>query len=172
MTARSRVADRVASGPINVAVGASRTTYASTASTGSYRHANVGASYSTQLITFFGLFNQVTVDLTGGTIRKNTSTVGAHVSIVPAGVLRLSYSRLADHSSASLLNADGSARSSNAASQWALGYVHNLSKRTALYGTYSRLSNRGKAAYTVSGAPTPIASRGARGIEAGVRHQF
>lgn len=160
------------SGPFNVAVAAARTTYASTAAVGNYKHLNIGASYSMKPATLFALANQVTVDLTGGTIRKNTFTLGAHLPVGASGVVRASYSHLADHSDATLKNADGSARGINTASQWALGYVHNFSKRTALYGTVSRLSNRGQAAYTVSGAPAPLAGSGANGIEAGIRHQF
>jgi len=135
------------SGPFNVAVAGARTTYASTAAVGNYKHANIGASYSMKPVTWFALTNQVTVDLNAGTIRKNTFTLGAQLPVGASRMVRASYSRLADHSDTTLKNADGSARSSNAASQWAMGYVHNFSKRTALYGTVSRLSNRRQAAY-------------------------
>ncbi|MES2184578.1 MAG: porin [Pseudomonadota bacterium] len=161
-----------ASGPFNVAVGGVRTTYASTATVGDYTHANIGASYSMKPATLFALVNSVAVDLSGGKIRKNTVTLGGQVPVGALGMVRASYSRLTDRSDSTLKNADGSARSGNTASQWAVGYVYNLSKRTALYGTMSRLTNRGQAAYTVSGAPAPLAGRGASGIEAGIRHLF
>jgi hypothetical protein len=37
------------------------------------------------------------------------------------------------------------------ASQFAIGYVYNLSKRSALYTTYSALSNKNGGAYTFLG---------------------
>ena len=61
------------------------------------------------------------------------------------------------------------------ASKLALGYVHNLSKRTALYATVARESNKNGAALTVggpgfvTGAFTPKTSTG---YDYGIRHAF
>lgn len=61
----------------------------------------------------------------------------------------------------------------NGAQQIGLGYVHNLSKRTALYATVSRVDNDGAATYAVPGGPSGLAAGGAStGYEAGVRHTF
>ncbi|NML18239.1 porin [Azohydromonas sp. G-1-1-14] len=58
------------------------------------------------------------------------------------------------------------------AHQLGLGYVHNLSKRTALYGTLSHIDNRGLA-YVVPGGPSGLAAGGSsRGVEMGMRHSF
>jgi predicted porin len=48
-----------------------------------------------------------------------------------------------------------------------------LSKRTALYGTYSQLDNKGNQALSVSGG-TPPQTPGAKsqGYEFGMRHAF
>lgn len=60
--------------------------------------------------------------------------------------------------------------------KYAAGYVHNLSKRTALYGTYSYVDNRGSVGLPVaSGAlngPTPVAGGNASGFDVGLRHNF
>ena len=64
-------------------------------------------------------------------------------------------------------------------SQWAVGYVHNLSKRTAVYATYARLSNRGGAALPIS-ASLPqstaiggdIVNKNSSGFDLGIRHSF
>ena len=57
--------------------------------------------------------------------------------------------------------------------QFALGYVHNLSKRTALYTTYARISNgntpalwysNGRAATTLGGDTS--------GFDIGIKHSF
>src|SRR5262245_37356544 len=39
------------------------------------------------------------------------------------------------------------------ADQIAVGYVYDLSKRTALYGTYARVNNKGNANFVVDGNP-------------------
>ena len=63
-----------------------------------------------------------------------------------------------------------------------LGYVHNLSKRTALYGTYARVSNRGASAqviWTTGLASAPVSQPltgkpggSSSGVEFGIRHAF
>jgi GBP family porin len=56
------------------------------------------------------------------------------------------------------------------ARQWALGLSHALSKRTSLYTSYAKISNRHGAGYTV-GNNTDIGS-GDKAYNAGVRHTF
>ena len=68
---------------------------------------------------------------------------------------------------------DGASSSSQ---KYAVGYVHNLSKRTALYGTYAYVDNRGSINLPVaSGAvngPIPTAGGNASGFDIGMRHSF
>ncbi|MCJ0765213.1 porin [Variovorax terrae] len=60
------------------------------------------------------------------------------------------------------------------AEQLAIGYVHNLSKRTAVYTTYARVNNHNGAAFSVGGsAPIAgVANAKATGIDLGIRHSF
>jgi predicted porin len=53
----------------------------------------------------------------------------------------------------------------------AIGYVHNLSKRTALYATYARVSNSGGATTALNGSVTG-ANRNSSGYDLGIRHSF
>lgn len=53
----------------------------------------------------------------------------------------------------------------------ALGYVHNLSKRTALYTTWARVKNSGGAAIALNGSVTG-ANQSSSGLDIGVRHSF
>ncbi|WP_374669427.1 porin, partial [Ramlibacter sp.] len=53
----------------------------------------------------------------------------------------------------------------------ALGYVHNLSKRTAVYTTYARVRNSNGAAAALNGATT-AANASSSGFDIGVRHSF
>ncbi len=66
------------------------------------------------------------------------------------------------------------------ASQLAIGYIYNLSPRTALYATYASISNKvgsnfsvNYAAGSISGLPGPVTGTSkSTGYEAGLRHSF
>ncbi len=61
----------------------------------------------------------------------------------------------------------------NDANQLGLGFVYHLSKRTGVYGTASRIDNRGAATFVVPGGTSGLAAgKHSRGIEFGVRHTF
>ncbi|MDB5954166.1 porin [Ramlibacter sp.] len=93
--------------------------------------------------------------------------IGASVPVGP-GEIRASYSR----------EKQDVAAFSPRSSQWAVGYVHNLSKRTALYATYARLNNRGGADLAIDASlPQATAVNGgvngnSSGLDLGIRHSF
>jgi predicted porin len=59
------------------------------------------------------------------------------------------------------------------AAKLALGYVHNLSKRTALYATYARIKNKNGAMLAASGSGLAgVANASSTGYDFGVRHAF
>jgi predicted porin len=59
------------------------------------------------------------------------------------------------------------------ANRYAIGYVHNLSRRTALYGTLARVTNKGGANFSLNGGTTGLAAGGSStGAELGMRHSF
>lgn len=61
----------------------------------------------------------------------------------------------------------------NAGTQWGLGYVYNLSRRSALYATVARIDNQGAARFVISdGAAGIVAGGSSRGYELGMRHRF
>lgn len=107
-------------------------------------------------------------------IDKTVNTrVGA---IIPAGlgVIKLTWMK-ADQSGAT------AAQSANDATLLGAGYVHLLSKRTALYGHVARVSNQGTATFTIPGGPAVSANAAAANYfggqkstayEMGVRHDF
>ncbi len=161
-----------AAGAFDIAAAVTRTHFDATAAIGNYTHANVGASWDAGFAKFFALYNKVTVKLAGGTVRKNTTEIGAHIPAFEVGRIRLSYAYLDDRSDESLRNPNGLPRHRDDARQFGIGYVHNLSKRTALYGTYARLMNSGQARYVVSGGVAPAGGRRSSGWEFGVRHLF
>lgn len=93
---------------------------------------------------------------------------------VGAGTIKLSYVHADQSGATAALNA-------NDASLWGAGYVHNLSKRTALYGHVARLSNQAGAAFSVPGgvatsgvstATNYFGGKASTAFEFGVRHNF
>jgi predicted porin len=100
--------------------------------------------------------------------RQTQTLVGAVLPVGAVGEVKASWVR------ANLAGRVGATSvDSNDAQQFGLGYVHNLSKRTALYATVSRLSNDGGATFVVPGGPGGIAGGStSSGYEAGIRHSF
>jgi len=145
-----------AGGPLSVALG-----YGSTKATfGNFKNTNIGGSYDFGIVKLMAYWNKQT--LLGA---KSTDVLIGGLMPVGAGEIRASYIRK---------NVDGG--SIGDANQFALGYVHNLSKRTALYTTYSRIDNKGTAAtgsaYNVGGVAATNGGSNNRGYELGVRHSF
>ncbi|RZI63393.1 MAG: porin [Variovorax sp.] len=145
---------------------------------------NLGSSYDFGVVKVFGvvsrskderdpvnLFAQTpAVDLTG-------YLLGVSVP-VGAGLIRASYAQVRYDDNR--VPVPGVSTGDPRANKLALGYVHNLSKRTALYGTLARVSNKNGANLTVGAGPsyaTAAASPGLRpksstGYEFGIRHTF
>jgi predicted porin len=80
---------------------------------------------------------------------------------------------------ANFTKADGKGRTAGGvsidaddATQVAVGYIYDLSKRSALYGTVARVDNKGNAKYLVQSTPATPAGRKSTGIEFGLRHGF
>lgn len=59
------------------------------------------------------------------------------------------------------------------ANRYAIGYVHNMSRRTAMYGTIARITNKGGAKFSLAGGASGLAAGGnSTGAEFGIRHNF
>ena len=99
---------------------------------------------------------------------RQTNMLLAAVIPIGLGDLKLSYVKADFDGQVGAINT-GPAD----ATQLGLGYAYNLSKRTALYATASRISNKGMATLSVPGGsagPTPGGT--SSGYEAGIRHNF
>ncbi|EHR70009.1 outer membrane protein (porin) [Burkholderiales bacterium JOSHI_001] len=145
-------------GPINVAVAFSQ----QNASAPKFKTTNLGLSYDLGVAKLMFQYAQEKNGL--GTAlptlnAKETRLLLGAVVPVGSGEFKASWTR------------SDQANSTNDAKQIALGYVHNLSKRTALYTHYSQLTNKG--ALSLSNTTvTPTAGGKAKGFEVGVRHSF
>ena len=151
-------------GPLTLAVATAN----SNAATGTvqYKENNVGASYDLGVANVMAKFG--TNDSNVAATKYTWSSIGAKVPM-GSGYIPVSYNTVKQN------NAAGST-----GNQFAIGYVHNLSKRTALYTSYSKISNKNGASYGFlggnggfnSGALGTAANNGATGLDLGVRHSF
>jgi len=68
------------------------------------------------------------------------------------------------------------ALNANDASMIGVGYVYDLSRRTALYARAAHIAHKGASFFTLSGGPSASAAsfggQGSTGYEVGVRHSF
>ncbi len=145
-------------GPVNVAL-ASASVKGNVSAT-DVRTFNVGASYNLGVANLmFNAGNEKT-----DTAQLSYSLFGATAPL-GQGQLRAAFSRY------DLKN------SNNDWNKFAIGYGYDLSKRTQVYGTYAKVSNKGNSTRTVAnnGLAAPSAAAfggGSTGFEVGVRHSF
>lgn len=149
-------------GPFVVSV-ASTTSENNLTTTGKFKDTALGGSYDLGVVRLSAAWRQ----FRQASAKQTNLLLGA---IVPIGLgeVKVSWNRV-DLSG----NVGATPIDANDASQLGLGYVHHLSKRTALYATAGRIGNKGAAAYTIPGGPAGLAGGGSStGHEAGVRHTF
>ncbi|MCA3243085.1 MAG: porin [Rubrivivax sp.] len=162
---RKMIAGRVgySAGPLNVSVALGRTEVTPTAGSDEHEVITLGGSYDLGVMRVLAYWRQNEF----GAGKVTVTSIGATVPL-RSGTFRASFTR-----------ADGSGRTpagtligDNDADQFALGYVHNLSKRSALYATYARVANDGRATYATGTPPALAAGATSTGYEFGVRHSF
>jgi predicted porin len=174
-----------ANGPLDVAVAYGSSTvgdqfYAGT--TTKVNTLNLGASYDFGPVKLFGevsrLKNKVDYEVTPFLADADVDLTGYLLGVtvpVGAGLIRASYSHVKYDFNEVQLPFEPSVADPKA-NKLAIGYVHNLSKRTALYATIARVSNKNGAALTVGGPAfintgvfTP---KNSTGYDFGIRHAF
>lgn len=145
-------------GPLNVAIAHARTQYARTATSGDITSSNIAARYDFGAFVAMGGYYRDRVDTLAGLTGSGAQIGGIYR--VGVGDIKVQWS-----------NYKTTATGSPETKKISLGYVHNLSKRTALYGTYARVSNSGGATTALNGATT-AANQSSSGVDLGVRHSF
>jgi predicted porin len=163
-----------ANGPLDVAVSYGESTVASAYFAGITEKIdtwNLGASWDFGVVKLFGEYSdqKLKTNSTSGFVSGLINPFGFQspkldgwliglTAPVGPGLIRFAYSGIKFKESGSV-NPVTLLPQDPKASKWALGYVHNLSKRTALYATVARISNKDGAALTVGGpnmVTTPI----------------
>jgi predicted porin len=126
---------------------------------------NIGGSYDLSVVKLLGYFDRDTLSYTGVDKKENRYSLSA---VVPIG-----QSEIHAGYSASKLDFNGV---STKVDQFALGYVYNLSKRTAVYATVSQVSNKNATSNSVTSGTAqtaaPTAGGKSKGAEFGLRHFF
>ena len=145
-------------------VSAARTTTQNdVTATGRFTDQALGASYD------FGFLKLSAVrrSFEFTTAEQTDTLVGLTVPVGP-GTVKLSWHKAGYDGRVGATNIGA-----NSATMIGLGYVHDLSKRTAVYGTWARIGNDGAVALAVPGGTSGMAAGGtSRGVEVGVRHNF
>lgn len=139
------------SGPFNLAIATTRTTFA----VGDARQTNLAGSWN---FDAWRLMAQLSRD-GRGSIDGRGALVGGVVA-VGVGEIRTSVSRYKT-----------SAAGDPEMTKFSMGYVHHLSKRTALYASAARVRNSGRASLALNGAVTGM-NQSSTGYDIGMRHAF
>lgn len=145
-------------GNLNMAAAHARTRYAQSASAGDIATSNLGARYDMGNFSLMAGYYRDRVDALAGLTGRGFQ-VGA-LYRVGSGEFRASVSGYKT-----------TAAGDPATRKIAIGYVHDLSKRTALYATYARVRNSGGASFALNGASTGP-NQSSSGLDVGVRHSF
>ncbi len=158
-----------AGGPVSVS-GAVGKTYKTGTMNSEYKQMNFGASFNVGFMTIQGMYDKVDYTNTFGGASQKHVLIGA---LVPFGAstLKASYNK-----TTGTLPTSATVRSQLGAKMFSFGYQYDLSKRTALYATYSSLNNDGDAttgaSFVVAAGPAMTRGATSSGYNAGVRHSF
>lgn len=115
----------------------------------------LGGNYDFKVVKLFAAYAQEDAYSAGLHVKQKDAHLGLTAPIGTAGTVELSYLRKDDD------------RANFDAHQVAVGYVHTLSKRTALYTSYSQLTNESAAKYKVL-----TAGNDDKLFNIGIRHSF
>ncbi len=158
-----------AAGPFNVAFAYGKTTEANAANAPGgaldLEAWNIGGSWNFGFMTLMGQYHEY--DMSARSIKNYM--VGATVPL-GAGTIKASWAE------SDVDGGTGATRTgpSGKASQLAVGYVYDLSKRTALYGHYSMIDNDAGLRFVAGsgGKTNGVGGFSSQGMEFGVRHSF
>ena len=142
-------------GPLTVAVANGKTTLVN--GTLNEEVTNVGASYDLGVAKLMAQYSEDKY----GTSKFNGYLLAATVPAGP-GFIRASYS-------------DYNAKAGSVVGEvgkFAVGYVYNLSTRTALYGTYATVSNKSGSNIGVDFATSTAVNGSGSGFDLGIKHSF
>lgn len=141
-------------GPVYVKLAYNNTENAT--ATNALKNTALAASYDFKMAKAAFAYNVNKNDVR--TVDSNDMMLGVTVPFGPSSIL------------ASYIRKDDKRAANQDANQFALGYTYDVSKRTRLYTSYARISNKNGAAYTVGDATA--AGSGDKALNFGIKHKF
>ena len=149
-----------AAGPFEIAAASGLADSVAGGST-NFRQSNIGGTFDFGFVKLFANYNREELDTPGPDAEEDRWMVGATATFGQSQV-KASYNRTNEKTA---LNRD--------AAHYTVGYVYNLSKRTAMYSHVSMIDNdRGSNFALPSGTPGITPGGKSKGFELGVRHFF
>lgn len=142
-----------------------------------YLEAGVGTKF--KLTTFGGSYDlgtfkpSLTVSTTKFGAAKQNIITAAVTAPLGAGSVWASWTKAdANDAAEALVDASKKNLGVGDATHLSAGYIYNLSKRTALYTTVSKIENKGSGTFGVLNTPKVAAGGGSGGFDVGMRHSF
>jgi predicted porin len=125
---------------------------------------SLGGSYNFGVVKLLGSYTNVSNKIVAGgaKIKDQDYYLGLSAPVGAAGEAKLAYNRYETKVGGAKAKAD----------QLSLGYVHNLSKRTAVYGTYAYIKNKDGELKSLSTKALLKDGEKQHAIQVGVRHAF
>jgi predicted porin len=152
-----------ANGPFDIALATSKTKYL----VGNAEQSNLAGSWNAGFAKIEAMYSWDKSTFTGYSAAQTKGKGWMIGGLIPvgAGEVRLAYEQY---------KVDLTAAPDPKVTKLALGYVHNLSKRTALYVTAARVSNKDGANSSVfpGVVGNPAVNANSTGYDLGIRHSF
>lgn len=165
-------------GPINVAAAYGVQDLQATGGTdGEYTIKSLGVSYRISIVRLLGSYELGKLTTNFGPLaafagEERRWLVGTIVT-VGSGEIRASYADSNGRDSTAPLLAQRTTFNNADATLMTLGYIHNLSRRTAVYAAVARIDNDGTGTFSIPGGAAGITPGGtSNGYMVGVRHLF
>lgn len=156
-----------ANGPLNVqfAYNNQDTSSATSpfATTSELKNTLLGATYDFGSFKLHGAYADTKNEFVGSEAKARNYMIGASAKVGAAGTVLASYA-INDNKTTGVTNADSK--------QFAIGYTHDLSKRTNLYTGYARTSNDANANLGAGSAAGVALGQSVSVVNVGIRHKF
>ena len=151
-----------AQGPLSIAASYGATNFLAT---GNQSTTNVAASYDLGVVKLLAIYNEDRVKATAARVQlKGQSYLVGLTAPAGPGEIRATYG--------SYKRKENLAAGDKQADKFAVGYVYNLSKRTAIYTTVALLKNKNGAGQVLNGSLLSNANDRSSGFDIGLRHAF
>ena len=126
---------------------------------------SLGGSYNFGVAKLAAAYTNVSNKIVGGgdKVKDQDYYIGLSAPVGAAGEAKVAYNRYETKVAGDKAKAD----------QFSLGYVHNLSKRTAVYGTYAYIKNKDEANFKALSSKVALKDgEKQHAVQVGIRHSF